>query len=349
MVLFQRIVAYTRCVYLHGKLHQTFYRSSLSPCRIAVRQSCAQDLSSIVVLGTALLSAGLVSRVANCFEIFSTEGKKLPSDDPRLLQSKGDPFGGISVDSCTLPVEKNIFENRLDYSLSIWRSRGVRGVWMKIPIEKSEFISVAVAHGFVFHHAEKDYCMMTNWLPIDEPNPLPPNPSTQVGVGAIVVNEKGKVLLVQESQGPLRGKDVWKIPTGLANAREDLKNAVVRECLEEVGINAEFEKVIAVRHAHSAMFGKSDMFFVCLLRTTSAGTSFKLQEGEIAKAKWADWNQFLEQAPYPRDTPVWSRLYGLCVGKDGVVGNVQGLQAEQLQQYAGPDSPCAYVYHAIPG
>eukprot|EP00746_Dinoflagellata_sp_MGD_P070851 gnl/MRDRNA2_/MRDRNA2_289477_c0_seq1.p1 gnl/MRDRNA2_/MRDRNA2_289477_c0~~gnl/MRDRNA2_/MRDRNA2_289477_c0_seq1.p1 ORF type:complete len:198 (-),score=34.89 gnl/MRDRNA2_/MRDRNA2_289477_c0_seq1:40-612(-) len=189
---------------------------------------------------------------------------------------------------------------------------------------------------------------MTHWLPTDEPNPLPPNPSTQVGVGALVVNEEGKVLLVQESHGPSAGKDMWKIPTGLANAREDLKDAVVRECLEEVGVHAKFEKVLAMRHAHSAMFGKSDMFFVCLLRTHSAGTSFVLQEGEIAKAKWADWHEFLEQAPYPRDTPVWSRLYGLCVGKDGVVGNIQGLQAEQLQAYIAPHAPHAYIYHAIP-
>lgn len=56
--------------------------------------------------------------------------------------------------------------------------------------------------------------MLTCWLPRDVPSPLPPNASHQVGVGAFVVNEKREVLVVQERLGPLRGKGVWKLPTG---------------------------------------------------------------------------------------------------------------------------------------
>ena len=56
--------------------------------------------------------------------------------------------------------------------------------------------------------------MMTNWLPVDVPSPLPPNASHQVGVGAFVVNEKRQVLVVQEKFGPLRGMGFWKFPTG---------------------------------------------------------------------------------------------------------------------------------------
>lgn len=36
----------------------------------------------------------------------------------------------------------------------------------------------------------------------------------QVGVGAFVLNERQEVLVVQEKLGPLRGKAVWKMPTG---------------------------------------------------------------------------------------------------------------------------------------
>ena len=59
------------------------------------------------------------------------------------------------------------------------------------------------------------YAMLTNWLPEGEENKLPPNASHQVGVGAFVMNERREVLVVQERSGPLRGKGVWKMPTGL--------------------------------------------------------------------------------------------------------------------------------------
>lgn len=59
--------------------------------------------------------------------------------------------------------------------------------------------------------------MMTKWLPESAPNTLPPNASHQIGVGAIVVNERQEMLVVQEANGPLRGQDFWKMPTGLVH------------------------------------------------------------------------------------------------------------------------------------
>ncbi|CAE8718254.1 unnamed protein product, partial [Polarella glacialis] len=167
------------------------------------------------------------------------------------LQGKSDPFDGITVDAACLPKDPAEFSKLLDQSLEVWRTKGTRGVWLKIPIEKSKLIPVAVERGFVFHHAEQDYVMLTRWLP-EGPSPIPANASTQVGVGALVVNDDGKVLFVQEAVGPLKGKDIWKIPTGLLNARENIASGVVRECLEETGIEVRFEKVIGFRHSHRA-------------------------------------------------------------------------------------------------
>ena len=36
--------------------------------------------------------------------------------------------------------------------------------------------------------------------------------------------------------------------------------------LEETGIHAEFESVLAFRHGHKGLFGKSDLFFVVRMR-----------------------------------------------------------------------------------
>ena len=58
-------------------------------------------------------------------------------------------------------------------------------------------------------------------------------PMVQVGTGAFVLNEQNEVLAVQERSGPLKGLKVWKFPTGLASAGEDIADAAEREVLEE--------------------------------------------------------------------------------------------------------------------
>ena len=55
-----------------------------------------------------------------------------------------------------------------------------------------------------------------------------------------------------------------------------------------------------------------------------------LDPAEIAAAEWADFAAFLDQAPYPRDSPIWTALYTQAVGPDGRVGAVPGLKRDQF-------------------
>ena len=81
--------------------------------------------------------------------------------------------------------------------------------------------------------------MMTLWLPEAEENKLPPGASHQVGVGAFVLDRATRrLLVVQEKSGPLRKTGVFKMPTGLVNAGEDITEAAVREVAEETGVRA---------------------------------------------------------------------------------------------------------------
>jgi len=207
-----------------------------------------------------------------------------------VLPAREDAYGGMVVVSDGLPTDPDEFDASLGRSLKIWGEFGKKGIWLSLPLEQAALVPIAVKHGFAYHHAEPEYLMLNQWLP-DTPSTLPPNASHQVGVGGFVLNERREVLVVQERNGPLKGKGVWKMPTGLVSEGEDLHEAAAREILEETGIRARFEAVLAVRQSHGMAFGKSDMFFVCALRADSDQT-FKICTTEIHDVQWIPLHDF---------------------------------------------------------
>src|SRR5579872_2201283 len=64
-----------------------------------------------------------------------------------------------------------------------------------------------------------------------------------VGVGAIII-ERDQVVLVQRGQAPLQGQ--WSIPGGMLEVGETLRQAVVREVLEETGLQIEAGELLGV-------------------------------------------------------------------------------------------------------
>jgi ADP-ribose pyrophosphatase YjhB (NUDIX family) len=208
-----------------------------------------------------------------------------------ILSHSEDKYDGVIINSHELPTKVDEFVSVLSASLAFWKSKKRRGIWLKVPIEQSELIAPAVAAGFTFHHAEKHYLMLNHWLS-EEENRMPANATHQVGVGSVVIHD-GKILAVQERMGPLRGTGIWKMPTGLSDAGEDLCDTAVREVKEETGIDTEFVSILCIRQSHTALFGKSDLFFVCLLRPKT--TTIQLQPSEIAACEWIDAETFLSQ------------------------------------------------------
>ncbi|GMH40259.1 hypothetical protein BSKO_08163 [Bryopsis sp. KO-2023] len=217
------------------------------------------------------------------------------SNSSVFLGGKEDRYGGFIIDSESLPDNTVDFSEILGKSLEHWKNIGLRGIWLKIPIDRARFVGPSVdTHQFVFHHAEEGHVMLVRWLP-DEDHHLPPNASHQVGIGAYVVNDEGHMLAVQERNGPLKGLNVWKLPTGLVNEREDVSDAAVREVFEETGIKAEFQAIIAVRQAHGYLFGKSDMFFLCALKPLPGEMTLKKEDREIEDVQWMPFDEFIGQ------------------------------------------------------
>ncbi|KAG0450325.1 hypothetical protein HPP92_026851 [Vanilla planifolia] len=199
-----------------------------------------------------------------------------------VLKAVNDDHGGVIVE-LKAPMDPGVFSMCLKASLLEWRNQGIKGVWIKLPIELAGLVQHIVEEGFWYHHAEPSYLMLVHWIPATE-HTIPVNATHRVGVGAFVVNDRKEILVVQEKSGTSRGLGFWKIPTGVINQGEDIFAGVVREVKEETGIDTEFVEVLAFRQSHNSFFEKSDLFFLCMLHPLSF--DIQKQESEIEVAQW---------------------------------------------------------------
>ncbi|XP_050381714.1 nudix hydrolase 2-like [Argentina anserina] len=228
-----------------------------------------------------------------------------------LLRALDDIHGGVVIDMNDQHMDPEVFASLLQASLSEWRRKGKKGVWIKIPIELSDLVHAAVKEGFTYHHAESDYLMLKQWLP-ETVDTLPANASHRVGIGAFIMNNKREMLVVQEINGRFKDTGIWKMPTGTVNEGEDICSAAVREVKEETGIETEFVEILAFRQSHKSFFRKSDLFFVCMLKPQT----FDIQEQnqEIAAAQWMPFEDYAAQA-FVKQNKLFDHVAEICLAK----------------------------------
>ncbi len=65
-----------------------------------------------------------------------------------------------------------------------------------------------------------------------------------VGVGAVIVEDRGRVLLIQRGTEPMKGH--WSLPGGLLELGETLMDGVKREVREETGLIVEPLAIVEV-------------------------------------------------------------------------------------------------------
>ena len=62
-----------------------------------------------------------------------------------------------------------------------------------------------------------------------------------VGVGAMIFNDKGELLLTKRGQAAKNERGCWEIPGGSVDFGETLAQAIVREVKEEMGVDVVVE------------------------------------------------------------------------------------------------------------
>lgn len=221
------------------------------------------------------------------------------------------PFGGVVTDPNGLPDTPAEFEGELERSLVEWANEGYKVVWLEVPLPKAALVPVAAEAGFDFHHADANYVLMTRRL-IEDAH-IPPYASHYIGAGGVVLNSADEILVVSERHRRNTRVPSYKLPGGALHPGEHLVEGVVREVLEETGVNAKFESLVCFRHWHGYRYNKSDIYFVCRLSPLS--TEITMQAEEIEDCLWMPVQEYLQA----EDTsPFNKRIVGAALNSPGI-------------------------------
>ncbi|MEW6754985.1 MAG: NUDIX domain-containing protein [Candidatus Latescibacterota bacterium] len=229
------------------------------------------------------------------------------------LPSTTNRFGGVLPDPGGLPSDAEEFARRLGHSLELWRSQGLRLVWLEIATRQSCLVPLAVEAGFAFHHVGPDYLMLTR--PLEEGTFTPGYSTHYIGAGGVVLNAAGELLVVCERYFHTPGQPPrYKLPGGALHPREHLVDGVIREVREETGIETRFEALVCLRHWHEYRYGQSDIYFICRLRPL--GGQIRRQEEEIFDCRWMPVEEYLAA---PSSSPFNRQVVRAALASPGLV------------------------------
>lgn len=207
---------------------------------------------------------------------------------PQLLNGSENRYRGFWVDS-HLPTDASEFAADLAFSLTHWQADGIKVVWLSITTAQASLLAVATAQGFDFHHVNGETLVLTKRL-VDGAI-IPEFANHTVGVGGIVFNQHGEILVIVERHDLQTRPGHWKFPGGAVDKGELIRAATVREIHEETGIKARFDEVVGMRHYHYGQFGTANIYVLC--RLTALTTTITPCPEEIGKAKWISVDDYL--------------------------------------------------------
>lgn len=132
-----------------------------------------------------------------------------------------------------------------------------------------------------------------------------------VGVGAVIVDEGGRVLLVKRRFEPLAGQ--WSLPGGAVDVGETLAACVRREMLEETGLEVEIGAVIEVfdRITHDSE-GKVQYHFVLVDYVCRPIGGTLGAATDVAEVAWARPGQLAALGLTEKATEVIDRGFALA-------------------------------------
>jgi 8-oxo-dGTP diphosphatase len=106
-----------------------------------------------------------------------------------------------------------------------------------------------------------------------------------VGVGGVVLDAEGRVLLARRAHEPLKGE--WSLPGGAVEVGETLEEAVAREILEETGVGVVVGPVVEVLdRIEKTADGRVEYHFVIIDYVCYAATGTLAWGSDADAAAW---------------------------------------------------------------
>lgn len=100
-------------------------------------------------------------------------------------------------------------------------------------------------------------------------------------IASACVVDNNKVLLVQENKKEIKG--LWDLPGGKVKSDEDIKQAVIREILEETGYKIDVNNILLIQNYVTDTGVLLIIFFNAKLLDNK---QLKYRENEIKSVKW---------------------------------------------------------------
>ncbi|MGL1890400.1 MAG: NUDIX domain-containing protein [Spirochaetaceae bacterium] len=206
-----------------------------------------------------------------------------------ILKYEINEFGGAVIDSEILETDAKTFKLNLEETIQELSNDTARLIWLFLPTSKANLISAAVDSGFLFHHADENGLLLT--LKLVKDAFVPGYATHYIGAGGVVIDDQNRILVIHERFHKIK---TYKLPGGALDPGEHISDAVVREVFEETGITTEFISVNSFRHWHGYRYGKSDIYFTCMLKPLSS--EIIIDPSEISKAIWMPVDELLSDA-----------------------------------------------------
>jgi ADP-ribose pyrophosphatase YjhB (NUDIX family) len=136
---------------------------------------------------------------------------------------------------------------------------------------------------------------------------VPGYQTPKVGIGAVVGNDDGEILLIQRSDS-----GVWLYPTGWADVGYSPAEVAVKEVLEETGIACVPQRLIAVLDSLRAGFSRIPLYSLVFL-CRAVGGELRAHPQECSDVGW-----FREDAmPEPlAGREQWATVFAALRGED---------------------------------
>ncbi|PYE45561.1 ADP-ribose pyrophosphatase YjhB (NUDIX family) [Paenibacillus barcinonensis] len=119
---------------------------------------------------------------------------------------------------------------------------------------------------------------------VESADPPSSDCTPRIGVGAVIVNERGEVLLTWRNRAP--EQHTWSIPGGKVDAYETLEAAVIREIKEEVNLDIAIENLLCTAET---IRPEQQEHWISMLYSTRVidGEARNMEEdGAIGKIGW---------------------------------------------------------------